>query len=167
VIAPMTAEPPYSISRLIGEEGLDEVASLEAESFANPWSRDMLATELRNSDVARVYVLRDREARLVAFCACWIILNELHINTLAVTEDARRRGLATRLLRHIFAEAARDGADCATLEVRRSNEAALRLYEGFGFKVRGLRKNYYPQPPEDGLVLWTDKLGVLDTDTDP
>ena len=133
----MPAESLYSISRLSGEDGLDEVASLEAESFTNPWSRDMLATELRNSDVARVYVLRDSEARLVAFCACWIILNEVHINTLAVTEEARRRGLATKLLRHIFAEAARDGADCATLEVRRSNEAALRLYEGFGFKVRG------------------------------
>ncbi len=163
----MPAEPTYSIARLSGEEGLDEVAALEARSFATPWSRDMLATELRNSDVARVYVLRDREARLVAFCACWIILNELHINTVAVTEEARRRGLATTLLRHIFAEAASDGADCATLEVRRSNEAALRLYEGFGFKVRGIRKNYYAKPVEDGLVLWTDKLSCLDTDTDP
>ncbi len=163
----MNGEPDLSISRLEGEGGLDEIAALEAASFANPWSREMLARELRNPDVARVYVLRDHAGQLLAFCACWIIVNELHINTLAVRGDQRRRGLATKLLRVLFAEAATAGADCATLEVRRSNEAARKLYEGLGFEVRAVRPKYYSSPVEDGLILWNDKLGFLNPNTDP
>lgn len=157
----------YSITRLSRDDDLDEVAALEAASFTNPWSRDMLARELHNSDVARVYVLRGPDGQLLAFCGCWFVFDELHINTLAVRIEERRRGLATRLLRFLFAEAAASGLTRATLEVRRSNEAALRLYERLGFEVRAIRPNYYSQPLEDALVLWSRKLGFLDANTDP
>jgi ribosomal-protein-alanine N-acetyltransferase len=103
----------------------------------------------------------------LAFCACWLVADELHINTLAVKTEARRRGLATKLLRFAFAEASAAGATRATLEVRRSNEAALRLYERLGFEVRAIRPKYYSQPVEDGLILWSHKLGFLDSDTEP
>jgi ribosomal-protein-alanine N-acetyltransferase len=156
-----------SITRLSGDDDLDEVTALEAASFTNPWSRDMLARELRNSDVARVYVLRGPDGQLLAFCSCWFVFDELHINTLAVRIEERRRGLATRLLRFLFAEAAAAGLTRATLEVRRSNEAALRLYERLGFEVRGIRPNYYSQPVEDALILWSRKLGFLDANPDP
>ena len=157
----------YVISRLSGGAGLDEVAALEAASFANPWSRDMLARDLRNVDVARVYVLRNPAGELLAFCGCWLVVDELHINTLAVKGTARRRGLATQLLRFVLTEASMAGATRATLEVRRSNEAALKLYERFGFEIRAIRPKYYSQPVEDGLVLWSEKLGYLDSDTKP
>ena len=163
----MDSEPQFSISRLRGEAALDEVAALEAASFTNPWSREMLARDLRNTDVARVYVLRNPEGKLLAFCACWLVADELHINTLAVKAEARRRGLATRLLRFVLAEASAAGATRATLEVRRSNAAALRLYERLGFEVRAIRPKYYSQPVEDGLILWSHKLGFLDSDTEP
>lgn len=153
----------YSITRLRGNDDLDEVAALEAESFTNPWSRDMLARELRNSDVARVYVLRRPDGHLLAFCGCWFVFDELHINTLAVKVEERRRGLATKLLRFVFAEAAAAGLNRATLEVRRSNEAALGLYERLGFEVQAIRPNYYSQPVEDALVLWSRKLDFLDS----
>jgi ribosomal-protein-alanine N-acetyltransferase len=157
----------YSITRLSGTDDLDDVAALEAASFTNPWSRDMLARDLRNSDVARVYVLRAPDGHLLAFCGCWFVLDELHINTLAVKVEERRRGLATRLLRFVFAEATAAGLTRATLEVRRSNEAALKLYEQLGFEVQGIRPNYYSQPVEDALVLWSRKLGFLDSNPDP
>jgi [ribosomal protein S18]-alanine N-acetyltransferase len=157
----------YSISRLETEKGLDEVARLEAASFANPWSREMLARELRNGDVARVYVLHDRQGELLAFCGCWFIADELHINTLAVTAHARRQGIATRLLRFVFAEARTTGIRRATLEVRRSNAPALKLYEGLGFQVQAIRANYYSGPVEDGLILWSNQLGFLDGDPEP
>jgi ribosomal-protein-alanine N-acetyltransferase len=163
----MDKETDYSISRLRGEAALDEVAALEAASFTNPWSREMLARDLRNADVARVYVLRNPEGNLLAFCACWLVIDELHINTLAVKAEARRRGLATRLLRFVLREASAAGATRATLEVRRSNEAALNLYQRLGFEVRAIRPRYYSQPVEDGLVLWSNKLGFLDSDTEP
>jgi [ribosomal protein S18]-alanine N-acetyltransferase len=157
----------YSITRLRGDDDLDEVAALEATSFTNPWSRDMLARELRNSDVARVYILRRAGGHLLAFCGCWFIFDELHLNTLAVKPEERRRGFATTLLRFIFAEAAAAGLTRATLEVRRSNEAALRLYERLGFEVQGIRPKYYAQPVEDALVLWSRKLGFLDSNPEP
>ena len=153
----------YSITRLRAGDDLDEVAALEAASFTNPWSRDMLARELRNSDVARVYVLRRPDGQLLAFCGCWFVFDELHINTLAVKVEERRRGLATKLLRFVFAEADAAGLNRATLEVRRSNESALRLYERLGFEVQAVRPNYYSQPVEDALVLWSRKLGFLDS----
>jgi tRNA threonylcarbamoyladenosine biosynthesis protein TsaB len=149
----------YEIGRLQGEEELDAVAALEAESFTNPWTRDMLARELRQSDTARVYVLRTQAQRVTAFCSCWVILDELHINTIAVDGARRREGLATVLLRHVFADAVSEGARKATLEVRRSNVPALRLYERMGFAVEAVRSRYYSQPEEDALVLWHRDLG--------
>ena len=154
----------YSIVRLETSDDLDAVARLEAESFSNPWSREILARDLRNPDVSRVYVLRARDGALLAFCACWFIADELHINTLAVKAHARRQGLATRLLRFIFAEASGLGIGRATLEVRRSNEPALKLYAALGFTVQGIRTNYYSQPVEDGLILWSHQL---ETETNP
>ena len=157
----------YSITRLSATDDLKEVAALEAASFTNPWSLQILARELRNRDVVRVYVLRSPEHQLLAFCSSWFIADELHINTLAVREDVRRRGHATRLLRFVFAEAVVAGAEHATLEVRRSNVAALRLYERFGFEVKGIRPNYYSEPVEDALILWREKLGFLDSNPEP
>lgn len=144
----------WTIERLSSEEDLDAVAALEADAFTNPWTREMLARELRQSDVARVYVLRAMGKRVAAFCACWLIFDELHVNTVAVDPALRRRGLAVRLLEHVLADAARGGAEHATLEVRRSNEPALQLYGRLGFVVEAVRPRYYTNPEEDALILW-------------
>ncbi len=136
---------------------LDAIVALEQASFTNPWGRDTLVWELTNSDVTRVYVLRDAEDRAVAFCVAWVIFDELHINTLAVSPARRRQGLATFLLRALMAEAAQDGARRATLEVRASNAAALELYARLGFTVTATRSGYYTNPAEDALILWREE----------
>lgn len=159
--------PDLSIARLRETDDLADVVALEAASFTNPWSREVLERDLRNEDVVRLYTLRDRGGALLGFCGCWFVSDELHINTLAVAEPARRNGHATRLLRFVLAEAVATGLTRATLEVRRSNDAALRLYDRFGFSVEGIRPGYYTQPVEDALILWNRKLGFLDTDTEP
>jgi [ribosomal protein S18]-alanine N-acetyltransferase len=141
------------IERVSSDEDLDAVVALEAESFTNPWTREMLERELRQSDVARVYVLRLADRRVAAFCACWILFDELHINTIAVHPSLRRQGLATQLMTHLLERAAAEGANRALLEVRRSNVAAQRLYERLGFRVAGVRRHYYSHPDEDALVL--------------
>ena len=135
---------------------VDAIVGLEAEAFTNPWSRDTLVWELENSDVTRVHVLRDDQDAIVAFSVCWIIFDELHINTLAVAHGVRRRGYATALLRAVMAEAEEAGARKATLEVRASNSAALALYERLGFRVSAKRRSYYSNPPEDALILWRE-----------
>jgi ribosomal-protein-alanine N-acetyltransferase len=135
---------------------LDAIVELETESFTNPWSRETLVWELQNSDVTRIYLLRDDAGAILAFCVCWVIFDELHINTLAVKPACRRGGLATALLRAVMAEAAAAGATKATLEVRASNTAALGLYTRLGFHVGAKRPRYYTQPEEDALILWRD-----------
>jgi len=135
---------------------IDAIVGLETESFTNPWSRDTLVWELQNSDVTRVHLLRDDSGAIVAFSVCWIIFDELHINTLAVAPSARRRGFATSLLRSVMEEAEAAGARKATLEVRESNAAALALYQRLGFEVSARRPGYYTNPREDALILWRE-----------
>lgn len=137
---------------------IDAVTALERESFTNPWSRDTLVWELRNSDVTRAYLLRNDEDKVVAFCLCWVIFDQLHINTVAVAPADRRQGLASSLLRQVIAEAIAAGAKKATLEVRASNTAALALYERLGFHVAARRPAYYTKPEEDALILWREHL---------
>jgi ribosomal-protein-alanine N-acetyltransferase len=139
------------------DAAIDAIVALEQESFTNPWTRETLVWELANSDVTRVYLLRDAQDRAVAFCIAWVIFEELHINTLAVSPELRRQGLATFLLRGVMAEAAREGARRATLEVRESNTAAIQLYTRLGFTVSARRPKYYANPPEDALILWREE----------
>jgi ribosomal-protein-alanine N-acetyltransferase len=86
------------------------------------------------------------------------VLDELHINNLAVLPEHRRAGIGTDLLLRVLADGVTLGANRATLEVRRSNEAAQKLYEKFGFTVAGVRRLYYSSPPEDALALWREGL---------
>jgi len=137
-------------------DDIDAIAALEADSFTNPWPREQLVWELTNSDVTRVFVLRDERSLIVAFCLCCVIFDELHINTLAVAPDFRRKGMGTRLMWHVLAETRREGARKATLEVRASNQAALALYERLGFRITATRRGYYTNPDEDALILWLE-----------
>ncbi|HSC28510.1 MAG TPA: ribosomal protein S18-alanine N-acetyltransferase [Vicinamibacterales bacterium] len=146
------------IERVVGTGDIEAVAALEAACFTNPWTLEMLQRELEQNPHVRVYVLRLPELPVAAFCACWIIRDELHINTIAVDEGHRRQGLARALMIHVMADAARAGAQRATLEVRQSNEPARRLYSALGFGVAGLRRGYYTDPDEDALILWSDEL---------
>jgi [ribosomal protein S18]-alanine N-acetyltransferase len=140
--------------RLAGDADLDAVITLETASFTNPWTREMLARELEQPTSARVYVLRLPGVLVAAFCSCWVIGDELHINTIAVDAARRGRGLGRALMLHVLADVEREGVRRATLEVRRSNLAAQRLYERLGFAVAGVRKRYYTHPEEDALILW-------------
>jgi ribosomal-protein-alanine N-acetyltransferase len=140
------------IERVFSGQDLDDVAALEAASFTNPWTREMLERELTTSAVARVYVLRT-SGEVTAFCSCWIVCDELHINTLAVDPRCRRQGLATLLMRQLLNLAQAEGATRALLEVRRSNVPAIRLYESLGFAVADVRRGYYTHPEEDALIL--------------
>ena len=142
-----------TLERVTTNEGLDDVLALEEASFNNPTTRDWYEAELKRPEVCFIYVLRTPEEPVAAFCAFWLVVDQAHINNLAVRPELRRRGLGTQLLDALVAEAAHLGATELTLEVRRSNEPALRLYERAGFERAGVRTNYYTNPIEDGLLL--------------
>lgn len=148
----------WRIERVREAAGLGAVLALQTSSFTNPWSADALAWELEHSPVSRLYVLKDAAGTAVAFCACWQILDELHVNSLAVEPGRRRQGLASLLMKEVLVEARREGAAAATLEVRRSNDAARALYERLGFVVEAIRPDYYTNPREDALILWLRDL---------
>lgn len=149
------------VERMEDEADLDAVVELEARCFTNPWTRENLVRELAQSDVAYVFILRLPAERVAAFCSCWIVAGELHVNTMAVDPRYRRLGLATHLMRQVMKEAIARGAMRATLEVRESNEPARRLYESLGFEVTAVRSRYYTQPEEDALILWRERLNDL------
>jgi ribosomal-protein-alanine N-acetyltransferase len=86
------------------------------------------------------------------------VVDEIHINNLAVLPALRGRGVGTELLRHVLAEARRLGARRATLEVRASNVGAQRLYERLGFVPAGTRSAYYSNPVEDAVILWHEDV---------
>lgn len=146
------------VRRAGAQESLAGVAALQAESFYRPWGIEAIQRELRSNPVARLYLLESVPGRLLGFCACWLVAGELHINSLAIAPDARRQGYARQLLREVLAQSSAEGAEAATLEVRRSNTPAVALYRSLGFTVEGVRKDYYEQPREDALVLWRRSL---------
>ena len=148
----MTAAGSLVFERLtaVDADDFSQIVALEEQSFSNPWTPDAFA-EMLASPVTQLHVARRAPREIVAFCACWLIGDELHINTVAVAATLRRQGIATGLLTHLLHAT---GAARATLEVRRSNVAALKLYERLGFATTAVRPRYYSYPEEDALILW-------------
>lgn len=144
------------IEALAGDEDLEGVLAVEAESFTNPWTRAMYEWELQNREVCHILVVRTPSCRVAGFCAFWLVVDEIHVNNVAVRPQFRGKGLGTSLMRRVLTEGRRLGATRATLEARASNTAARRFYEALGFRVTATRKNYYTNPVEDALILWRD-----------
>lgn len=146
----------YFIHELRNESDLDDMVRIEGLTFTRPWTREMYIAEIEQSNVAHFYIARDAVGEAIGFCACWQVIDEVHINNLAVLPEHRRGGVASALIRRALEDGAARGAHKATLEVRRSNEPALRLYEQCGFRVTAVRREYYSHPDEDALILWRD-----------
>ncbi len=86
---------------------------------------------------------------LIARCAT----SEWEIENVVVDREKRKQGLGIQIVRELLKQARAGGATSVLLEVRESNVAALRLYEKIGFTQRGIRKSYYSNPEENGLLL--------------
>lgn len=88
----------------------------------------------------------------------WAILEEAHITIVAVHPNYRRQGLGQALLLYLLSSAKQRGLERATLEVKVSNQAALSMYEKYGFRVAGRRRGYYQDTGEDALILWLNGI---------
>ena len=148
------------ITQLTSADQIASVLEIESASFTSPWTREMYLAELENRNVSYCFLASFDNGPAIGFCSFWRVLDELHINNLAVLPDFRHRGVGAALLAFVLNEGARLGALRATLEVRRSNTPALMLYERYGFTVAGIRRDYYTNPQEDALILWKDQLVV-------
>jgi ribosomal-protein-alanine N-acetyltransferase len=144
---------------------IPEILEIEQESFSPAWSANAYEREL-SLVWARCFVLRvddepGQAGKILGVASVWILADEAQLMTIAVRRAARGRGYGERLLLHAIDTAIAAGARSITLEVRESNAVAQRLYRKYGFVVTGRRKNYYPDVPEDALLMTADGLQGL------
>ena len=130
---------------------LPQVIAIERRAFPTPWSLAMFVLEL--SKPSGICLAAIRAGRIVGYLICSRYDTVWHVMNVAVDEAARRNGIATALLSHLFDEADRPGEQY-TLEVRVSNVPAIRMYESFGFRSAGKRRGYYHDNKEDALIMW-------------
>jgi ribosomal-protein-alanine N-acetyltransferase len=130
---------------------LPQVIAVERRAFPTPWSLAMFVLEL--SKPSGICLAARRGGRLVGYLVCSRYDTVWHIMNVAVDPDDRRTGIATAMLRELLVRVG-DPSARFTLEVRRSNTAAIALYEGFGFKAAGMRRRYYQDNGEDAVIMW-------------
>jgi ribosomal-protein-alanine N-acetyltransferase len=130
---------------------LPQVIAIERRAFPTPWSLAMFVLELSKPSGICLAALVD--GRLVAYLVCSRYDAVWHLMNVAVDDGLRRQGIASSLIERLFELADRPSVQY-TLEVRTSNEAAIRLYEGFGFRAAGRRRAYYHDNREDALIMW-------------
>ena len=130
---------------------VSQVAALERECFSMPWSETMLEDSLYDSNASFI-VAEDEEGNILGYAGLHAVLDEGYIDNIAVEEAARRHGVASSLL-DVFCRFAEVNLAFLTLEVRKSNAAAIALYEKHGFQMAGLRKGFYQRPREDAVIM--------------
>ncbi len=133
---------------------LDAIDVIEQRAYPTPWSRAMFASELAKP--TSICLGAFEGAELIGYIVNSRYVDAWHVMNVAVDPDRRRRGIATQLLEHLFELTQGDERRGYTLEVRISNDAAIRLYERLGFEPRGLRRGYYTDNREDALIMWRD-----------
>ena len=136
----------------MAEGDVGAVVDIDRASNGAPWSEASFLREISNPD-AHYYVATDANG-ITGFAGFWTLIDEAHITTIAVNPEARGKGIGRAMMERILADAKAFGMSCATLEVRISNEKAIKLYESLGFVHSGVRKNYYPDNREDAVIMW-------------
>jgi len=148
---------PFPLSiRAMQKGDLDAVLHIDQLSFSTPWSRHSFQFEVEENRLAHNWVaelrLPGQNPVVVGATVIWLILDEAHIGTLAVHPSYRQMGIARQLLAAALDALKPKGAETVLLEARRSNHAALHLYESFGFQIVGERPAYY-QDGEDAVLM--------------
>ncbi|MEA3403148.1 MAG: ribosomal protein S18-alanine N-acetyltransferase [Armatimonadota bacterium] len=142
--------PTEVVLRRAEREDVDAIAAIEQVSFPTPWSRSLLASEVRQAD--SIYLVATIRGRVVGFVGMWHVMGEGHICTLAVAPEHRGQGLGELLVLGALDAAVEVGADAVHLEYRVGNEAAAELYGKLDFQRVGRRPRYYSDTGEDAIL---------------
>jgi len=133
---------------------LTAVMEIETRSFPNPWHESTFRGEIQHRPISfPLVIVHSALNRVIGYIIFWVIGEEAQINNIAVHPDFRRLGIGERVLRQVIQQLRSSGALMVTLEVRPSNIGAQTLYRKLGFRMIGIRKGYYTNPPEDAFVL--------------
>lgn len=134
------------------EQDVEVVSKIEERAFSMPWSAADFLQMINNENA--LYLVVKSDGVPIACCGVRNILGEGEITNVVVDKPYRGNGIGSRMLFELLEKGKQMGIQAFTLEVRKSNEAAVGLYEKAGFVTEGIRKNFYEKPVEDGLIMW-------------
>ena len=136
------------IDRMIKEDA-PYLAELDIKCFSVPWSEKSFREECDNPHAT--YFVAKADGKIVGYGGVWIVADEAQITNIAVHPDYRKQKIASAILEEILSLS--EDAERIILEVRESNVPAIGLYEKYGFKKAGIRKNFYHSPVENGITM--------------
>lgn len=138
---------------------LQEVVEIENVAFPRPWSLNSFVTQLGNEN--SICLIAEDEGSVAGYLVATQYVEVWHLLDLAVRDEYQRKYIATDLLEYFMEKTMSDKHRGYTLEVRKSNRGAIKMYEGFGFICTGIRKGYYRDNEEDALIMWKDSEDML------
>ncbi len=141
---------------------IPRVHEIDTASFTLPWPERSFRFEILENSASRLWVaeieIDGQDKKIVGILVLWLIIDEAHIGTFAIDPAYRRLKIGQNLLAQALLGALHQGAVLSFLEVRRSNIAAQKLYEQFGYQVTSVRNGYYRDNGEDALLMTLEKL---------
>ena len=140
------------IIRPMTKDDVDAVYIVEENCFVDPWSKESIRKELKNN-LAR-YLVAQLDNKIVGYVGVWFVVDEGHITNVAVHSDYRGKKIGDKLVKEMVELCKENNIIAMTLEVRASNIVAQNLYRKYGFKMGGIRKEYYSDNKEDAIIMW-------------
>ncbi len=132
-------------------EDLDQVMEIEEDLFHVPWTREGYFTFLTKENT--MFLVVEEKKQILGYCGLLMVLDEGDVTNVAVRRDRQKEGIGNFLMESMIRLAEEQGVNTIHLEVRQSNETAIRLYERLGFTRDGIRRNYYENPVEDAILM--------------
>jgi ribosomal-protein-alanine N-acetyltransferase len=147
------------ILRKMTLDDVEQVVAIDRISFSLPWPTSSFHFELTDNPASRCWVA-ELDGRVAAMLVAWLIVDEIHIATIATHPDFRKQGIGEKLLSVTLQSAKAEGALTSFLEVRESNDAAIMMYQKFGYVESGRREGYYKDNGEDAILMTLDSLDL-------
>ena len=132
-------------------EDVPAAALIERQNFTLPWEEESFFQALEKKET--IYLTAFAHGKVVGYVGMWTVLDEGEITNVSVKKECQGQHIGRRLLTALEDEGRKRGIETFFLEVRKSNAPAIHLYESCGFTAQGIRKNFYENPREDGILM--------------
>ena len=140
-------------------EDIKQAIEIDSETFPTVLPPTNYQRELRNEIAFYIVACDGGSDRIIGLAGFWLMAGEAHIVNIAVRGDYQRRGIGEIMLIKLINMALEKGADTITLEVRKSNAAAQKLYQKYNINIKGVRRGYYLDDREDAVIMTAEDIG--------
>lgn len=138
--------------RLMNKNDLEVIVQLEEQLFSSAWSKDDYVYEIDQNPYGYYCVLEENQ-HIIGYIGLWIIFEQIQITTIGVDKEYQGKGYADMLMQYVMDVAQKKQCQTMSLEVRVSNQVAVKLYQKYGFEKVSIRKNYYKDNHEDAYLM--------------